>query len=260
MNRSSSIFAAPFFSMTLIACSAAAIGCMASSEPDPTTDSAEETLINESGALSVPMQSEIRLERTAEGDSLSIAPSKAWKETAPGVWESEAQGGASRIVVGAEGHRSAIEQAEKDLSALYDQAALQADAEPAAIETIRQSEAHLKNLKDAAQSLAAVQGIAPLAVSCDISFYTGPSSPVLGTYGAAGLAQVSCSGGCQTFTISAQACTNFGCGPLSSASNSVCASPWLFGVAKDGTPGASCSSSASVSPPGITSSWTGSCG
>jgi hypothetical protein len=260
MKRSYSIFSVPFISAFVIACSAVTTGCTASTDPEATTDSAEEALINESGPMSVPAQGEVRIERA--GEAFSLVPGAALKETAPGVWESEGDDGASRIVVGVEGHQWAIEQAEKDLADLVDRSAQRADSDPDSVlmDAIQQSEAHLKNLKDAAQGIAAAQGTTPQAVSCNIGFYTGPSSPVVGTYGAAALTQVACSGGCQVFTISAQACTNFGCSPVASSSSWVCSSPWTFGVSKGGTYGASCSSATSISPPGITSSWSGYCG
>jgi hypothetical protein len=258
MNHFYSIFAARLISATVLACSAMATGCMASSEPDPSTDSAEEAIINESGPLSIPAQGSMLIER--KGEALSIAPGSTMKETAPGVWENE--DGASRIVVGVEGHQWAIEQAKKDLAELYERSSAQADddSEGAVMEAIKQNEAHLKGLEDTAIAMASAVSATPSALSCNISFYTGPSSPFTGTYGAAGLTQVSCSGGCQTFTISAQACTNYGCGPVGTSSNYVCANPWTFGMAKGGSYGASCSAATSISPPGITSSWSGFCG
>lgn len=258
MNRFYSIFAAPFISATVIACGAMATGCMTSSEPDPSIDSAEESIINESGPLSIPTQGGMLLQRTGKGEALSVAPGAGLKETAPGVWEGD---GASRVVVGVEGHRWAIEEAKKNLADLYERSAVQEDGEPdaAVMKAIQQSEAGLKNLEDTAIAIASANADVPSAVSCNVGFYTGPSSAITGSYGAAALTQVSCSGGCQTFTISAQACTDYGCGPVGSSSNYVCASQWTFGMAKNGTPGASCSATTTISP-GVTSSWSGSCG
>jgi hypothetical protein len=257
MNHFRSIFAVPFVSVALVAGSALMAGCVASSEPDSAIDSAEEALVDESGALSIAVQSEVRLERANDGESLSLVPNAAWKQIAPGVFESDAQQGASRIVLGAEGHDWAIAQAEKELSGLRARAS-NAEEDLAASDAMQQLEEQLAKLKETAQNIAA--GPAPQALSCNIGFYTGPSSPYTGSYGAAALAEVSCSGGCQTFTISAQACTNFGCSPVYSSSRFVCSTPWSYGVAKGGSYGASCSSAASVSPPGITSSWNGFCG
>jgi hypothetical protein len=260
MNRSYSIFSARFFSATFLACSAMATGCMGSSEPDSSIDSAEEAIINESGPLSIPMQGSMLIERKGEGEALSIAPGSAMKETAPGVWVNE--DGASRIVVGVEGHQWAIEQAKKDLADLYERSSAQADGENDGdvMEAIKQKEAHLKGLEDTASAMASAVGTTPSALSCNISFYTGASSPFTGAYGAAGLTQVSCSGGCQTFTISAQACTDYGCSPVGTSSNYVCANPWTFGMAKGGSYGASCYATTSISPPGISQSWSGTCG
>jgi hypothetical protein len=261
MNRFYSIFAAPFISTTVIALGALATGCMASGEPDLAAGGAEESIIDETGELSIPAQGGMHLERTAEGDALSPAGAAAMKEIAPGVWESEPGDGASRIVVGVEGHRWAIEQAKKDLEGLYERSSAQRDSEADAdlMDAIKQNEAHLETLKDAA-AMASAPVNALAAASCDIGFYTGPSSPITGFYGAAGLTQVVCYGGCQTFTISAQACTNYGCGPVGSSSSFVCSSPWTFGMAKGGTYGASCAAATSISPPGLTASWSGSCG
>ncbi|MDI3287810.1 hypothetical protein [Polyangium sp. 15x6] len=252
MNNAHSIFAVRFFSVALVAGSFVMAGCVASSEPEEAIDSATEALIDESGARSIPGQNEMQLERT--GDSLALVPNAAWKELAPGVWENGEQEGAGRIIAGAEGHKWAIEQAEKELSELQ----AQAEEDPAANDAIERLQAQLANLQETAKNIAAAP--ASLTVSCNIGFYTGPSSPVSGSYGAAALAQVSCTGGCEMFTISAQACTNFGCSPVYSSSRFVCSTPWTYGVTQSGTYGASCSSAASVSPPGIMSSWSGFCG
>jgi len=259
MNHFRSIFAVPFVSVALIAGSAFMAGCVASPEPDSTIQGAEEALIDESGPLSIPVQSELRMERTGDGEALSLVPDAAWRQLAPGVFESAAQEGASRIVVGAEGHKWAIEQAEKDLADLRARSASQADVDPAASAAIEQLEEQLVKLEQTAQNIAAAPVGTPQALSCDIGFYTGPSSPISGYYGAAALADVACYGGCQTFTISAQACTDYGCSPVYTSSRFVCATPWTYGVARSGTYGASCSSAASVSSVG-TASWSGGCG
>lgn len=262
MKRSSSILAT-FATSIIFAFAAMTTGCAVSSEPEATIDSAEEALINETGPMAIPAQGEMRLERAGDGEAFSLAaPGGAWKETAPGVFESEEGQGASRIVVGIEGHKWAIERAEKDLAALYEKSAGHAGGDPdgAVMEAIQQGEEHLESLKETAEGIASATAPAPQALSCNIAFYTGPSSPIVGTYGAAALTQVACSGGCQFFTISAQACTNYGCTPVNSSSSYVCASPWTFGVTMTGSYGAFCSSATSISPPGISQSWSGSCG
>lgn len=104
------------------------------------------------------------------------------------------------------------------------------------------------------------KGTANASLSCSITFANGPSSPFVGFSGAAGAAQVVCSGGCQQFTIAAQACTDYGCSPVYSASNWVCTTPWLFGVARSGTPGVGCYGAATVTPPGATGSSVFPCG
>lgn len=252
MKNSRSIFAVPFVFVAV----ALMAGCMGSPEPESNIGSAEEAIVDESGVMPVDMQSEIQVTRQADDETLALVPNAAWKEIAPGVFEGGAEEGSSRIVVGAEGHKWAIEQAEKEISNLRERIGLHADQDPAVIEAMKQ----LAGLKDTAQNIVAPPVGTPQAVSCNIGFYTGPSSPISGYYGASALAQVSCSLGCQAFTISTQACTNFGCTPVYSSSRFVCSTPWTYGVSRSGSYGASCSSSASVSPPGITSSWYGVCG
>ena len=265
MSHSNSIVRTSFLSMNLIACGALATGCVASSDLEPTTDTAEaavsakQVILNEAGSSSIVMQSVVHLERTTKGDALSIA-SPGWRETAPGVWESSAQESGGRIVIGVQGHQSAIAQAKKDLAALRDRAALRAGGDPAIASAIGQQEAQLKNLQDAAQALAQTPGPVTQAVSCNIGFLNGPSSPLTGFFGAVAGTQISCTGGCQTFTVQALACTNFGCSPTVTGSNFVCATPWLFGVAQSGTFGAACAAQTSVTPPGVTATTSLTCG
>jgi len=247
MKLSRSFFVLPLASLALLA------GCVASSEPETSVDTAEQAVVDESGALEIPTNDALKLERAEGSETLTLAPSATWKQIAPGVFENGAEEGGSRILMGAEGHQWALDRANEDLSKLR----AQPDAEK---ESVTQLEAQIAELKNTVQNLAAPPVPTPSALSCNLSFYTGPSSPISGSYGAAALAQVSCSGGCQTFTISAQACTNFGCSPVYSSSRFVCSTPWTYGVTMSGSYGAFCSSSATVSPPGLTSSWSGSCG
>ena len=128
MNNSSSMFASALALSALFTLSGVMAGCIGSEEPDEATASAEEAIINESGAMSIPAQSEIRLASAGDGSPLALTLDAGWRQLAPGVWESEAGEGAGRIVVGAEGHTWAIERAEKDLSGLYELGAAQADA------------------------------------------------------------------------------------------------------------------------------------
>jgi hypothetical protein len=257
MNTSRSIFAVPFASIIVI--STLMTGCMGSGEPEAATESVEEALVNESGELSIPTQDEVRVERAGDSEALSLVPNVAWRELAPGVFENEAQEGGNRIIVGADGHKWAIAQAEKELADLNEQSAVNGDEDPAILGAIEKVNEQIVNLEETARNIAGPVGT-PQAVSCNIGFYTGPSSPITGYYGASALAQVSCTGGCQTFTIAAQSCTNFGCTPVYASSRFVCATAWTYGVSRSGTYGASCSSAASISPPGITSSWYGFCG
>lgn len=234
-------------------------GCASENEADIVSNDAVDAIVDDNDALAIPAQDEVRLERTGDSDALALVPNASWREVAPGVFENEAQEGGNRIIVGAEGHKWAIAQAEKELDELTDQLAVKEQDDPVLLGKIDKVNEQLANLRDTAHNIAAPVGT-PQAISCNISFYTGPSSPISGYYGASALAQVSCSGGCQTFTIAAQACTNFGCTPVYSSSRYICSTAWTYGVSRSGTYGASCSSAASISPPGITSSWNGFCG
>lgn len=236
-------------SMTLIVGGLLATGCMDAPASEPTAEGAEVVVIDERGAVSLPAQAEVRLTRTSAGETFSIA-SPGWSETAPGIWSSAAQGDAGGIIVGAEGHRSAIERAEKELAALHDRAARQQDE--AVTRAIAQKEAYLDTLKGTAQAIGTTEDGTALVTSCNIGFLNGPSSPYMGFIGAFGAAQVSCTGGCQWVTIEAEACTNFGCTGVYAASNYVCSTPWTYGVATSGSYGASCYGAARVSPFGIT--------
>lgn len=234
-------------------------GCASVDDAEPTTQQVEEALVDESGELSIPTQGDVRLERVGDADALSLVPNASWRQIAPGVFENDAQEGGSRMIVGAEGHQWAIAQAELELADLNDQQAAKRVEDPAIVGAIEKVTEQIASLKETARNITGTVGT-PQAISCNIGFYTGPSSSISGYYGASALAQVSCSGGCQTFTISAQACTNFGCTPVYSSSRFVCGTPWTYGVSRSGSYGASCSSAASVSPPGITSTWYGFCG
>ena len=112
------------------------------------------------------------------------------------------------------------------------------------------------------EHIARLDHIAPLAVSCTISVYTGPisSAPfaVAPTgIGAFGFAQARCTGGVAVFTVSASACTDTGCNSSSfqiKAGPPGTPGPDGFGVFARGTLGASCSAAASVTPSGINQS------
>ncbi len=187
---------------------AGAPGCTSVDEAEPATIEVEEALVDEAGELSIPTESGVQFERKGDSDSLSLVPNAAWRELAPGVFENDAEEGGSRIIVGAEGHQWAIEQTEKELADLNARSASTEQDEPGILEAIEKLNKQLVNLRETAQNIAAPGGT-PQAISCNIGFYNGPSSSISGFYGASALVQFSCSGGCQTFSASTQACTNF---------------------------------------------------
>ncbi|HEY0483721.1 MAG TPA: hypothetical protein VGD37_39655 [Kofleriaceae bacterium] len=245
MTRSNSFLHNSLVSMTLIAGGVAATGCVDPAEP--ATGSVQHTIISNGGASPVSPLGEVRV----TGDRVSLA-SAGWTQTDPGIWTSSSKTGTGSIVIGAEGHQRAIARAETDLAALR--------AGGGSPEALQQQEAYLDNLKSAAEAIA-TQGVVPFAVSCNIGFVIGPSSPIIpGFIGAFAGAQLVCTGGTQVFTVQAQACTNFGCGPVSTFTPTIGATPQLFGTATAGTAGAACFGIAAVTPPGVSASASGPCG
>jgi len=256
MSNSYSMLRNPFIAMTLITSSALVVGCMDASEPESTSDSTEQLVINQSGGALVPVQGEVRFAQTSEGNILSFG--STWTQTAPGIWENSAQAGSGSLIVGAEGHRTAIAQVEKDLSALHHQAALQAGGELAIANAIQQKEAHLNTLKSAAEAMA-VKGGGTTQATCSAGPVIGPSSPFTGVSGAIAAWQISCTGGCVGISVSAQATSNLG-SFQNIVSSTVCAVPMLLGVAVSGTPGFGCFGTATLSPFGVTASGSFTCG
>lgn len=245
MDRSISLLRTSFISMSLLTGAVLATGCVDAAEP--TTNTGEDDLVTEGGSSPVAPLGEVRV----AGDRTSLA-SPGWTETDPGIWTSSSKAGVGSIVVGAEGHRVAIAKGETELAALR--------ANGGSAEAIERQEAYLGNLKAAAQ-LIATRTAAPLAISCNIGFVIVPSSLIFpGFVGMFAGAELSCTGGTQVFTVQAQACTNFGCGPVATFFPTIGATPQLFGTARSGTPGAACFGQAFVSPPGVVASATGPCG
>jgi hypothetical protein len=98
------------------------------------------------------------------------------------------------------------------------------------------------------------------ATSCNVSLYTGASSAVTSPpiLGAAALAQVSCTGGCSTFTITSQACCAGVCTPVATQSRLVCQAAWTAGSIRQGAY-TSGSAVVSASPPGVSQSSAFTC-
>jgi len=245
MTRMISSLGNHVISMTLVAGSVLATGCM---DPvEPTTSAAEHAIVNRPGLSPVAPLQEVQV----TGDRVSIA-SAGWAQAAPGMWTGSSAGGAGTVIVGAEGHRQAIAKAERDLAALR--------ASGGDVDKAQQQEAYLAHLQEAAD-LISTGPVVTAAVTCNIGFVIGPSSPLIpGFIGEFAGAQLQCAGGTQVFTVQAQACTNFGCGPVSTFTPTIGATAQLFGTATSGTAGAGCFGQANVSPPGVTGSATNPCG
>jgi hypothetical protein len=254
MNRSISFLRTSFISMPMLAGAVLATGCVDAAEPttqagenDLGTQAGEDDLVIQGGSSPVASLAEVRV----EGGRTSLV-SPGWTQTAPGIWASSSKTGVGSIVVGAEGHRVAIAKGETELAALR--------ANGGSAEAIERQEAYLDNLKAGAR-LIATQPDVSLAVSCNVNFVYGPSSPIfVGFVGWFAGAQLSCTGGTQVFTIQAQACTNIGCGPWATFFPTVGATPLLYGTARAGSPGAACSGMTFASPPGVWFSASGACG
>lgn len=245
MNRFDSVLRSPLLAMTLTVAATAATGCVDPAAPPP--DTVDHVVVNQTGPLPATPVAEIQV----VGDQVTLA-SAGWTRTAPGVWANASAAGSTSLVIGAEGHRSAIARAEQDLAALR-----AAGADGVAIE---QQQAYLDGLQTTTARLAAAAP--PPPVSCNITFVIGPSSPIIpGFIGEFAGAQLVCTGGTQVFTVQAQACTDFGCGPVSTFTPTIGATPQLFGTATAGTAGfPSCFGQAAVSPPGVAASRTNPCG
>src|SRR5882757_2114465 len=199
MTRTTSFLHTSLFSMTLIA-GAALVGCVDSTEP--TTGDVESALVSQAGTAPIASIGEVRMD-----DSGVAVASPGWTQTEPGLWTNSASPGANTIVTGAEGHARAIAKTESALATLR--------ANDGSAQEIQQQEAYLASLQDAAARIATSSDITP-RVTCNIGFVIGPSSPIIpGFIGAFAGAQLSCSVGTQVFTVQAQACTDFGCGPVS---------------------------------------------
>lgn len=213
----------------------------------------------EGTAMPIPASESMRLEQGRDG-AFTIAGGSKWKEVAPGVFEGDTEGGAIQLIAGAEGHKRAIAQAEAEISSLYDRVSERGEDDASTLKAIQQKELLLGSLKSA-QATANLSE-PPSAASCSINIYNGPSStlPFGLPVGAAAIAQISCTGGCAAFTVTAEAITNFGTtGPVSQTNNSVCAALWTAGMAKNGTSGASCKGITNVTPPNVTMSSTFAC-
>lgn len=176
-----------------------------------------------------------------------VSPDMAaeWNEEAPGVWRQA--DGEQRLIIGAEGHRWAVQQLSGELAELR-----AAGADSSAIAA---KEAHLASQRDA---LAKSDDISTQA-TCNIALYTGPSSPFTGYTGAAALAQISCQNGTVVFTVETFVCAGTsGCGPVSIQTAIPGPNPGLWGQARSGS--GSCYSDVFVSPANVGRASSYTCG
>jgi hypothetical protein len=234
-----SLFRTSFVSLTLIA-GVALAGCTDAAEPTDTTVGQPDTTALASGA-------QVQL----AGSSASLT-GQGWTQTAPGVFTNTASPGANSVVMGAQGHASAIATTQAKIADLR--------ANGGAADAISQQEGYLRQLQIAASHIAA-DAISPRA-TCSIAIGTAPSSALVpGLVGIFAGAQLSCSVGTQVFTVVSQACTNLGCGPFNTqTTDAVGAAAELWGSIMSGTAGAACGGSVSVTPPGFSGPVTGTCG
>jgi hypothetical protein len=206
MSIACSILRNPFFSMSLIAGSVAATGCVDSTQPGSTEtadSAADHVAVTDGEALSGLAVQTVQYQHTAQGDRLS-APGLT--QTAPGEWTLSASGTTMSVKV---------------------------------------SPAPTPNI----------------LVTCNLNFYIGISSPVVGFIGEAAIGQLDCLDGAVTTTITTQACTDFGCNvPASATGTASPGLPFTSGVAVPGTAGAACSGTVFWSPPGAAVSAANPCG
>ncbi|WP_437313521.1 hypothetical protein [Sorangium sp. So ce385] len=229
----------------------ASTGCAVSSSAPASENDSETFVVNEEGQAALPGAA-LSIERRAGASSFSLAQGAGWRSVAPGVWEVPSEAGsAERIVVGEDGHRWLLEKTEAELKELV--AALDGEeARPGLAEQIAAAE---ERREAAERSMFEAAGVSSaMALSCDIYRYTGASSLVTSppTFGAAALAQIVCTGGCATFTVTSTACCSTGCSSAPAATRTVCSTPWTAGTIRQGS--GIGSASVNVTPPNITQS------
>lgn len=227
--------------------SVAMVGCAGSSGGAASDDPASLTVDTSSMPL-IASGTSLKLERAAGATDFTVVDAKGWKQVDSGIWEHEESGIKQQLAVDAQGNRTLIARAQKELEALY----AKRDAGDRSVQgRIAQQEESLGNLGMTSQALAA-QPVSAVAVSCNFGLYTGPSSAVTSPplLGAAALGQIVCSGGCAAFTVKTQACCSGSCTPLNTFSNTVCATPWTAGTLRAGSGFGM--ATANVTPPNFT--------
>ena len=208
-------------------------GCATSQAPE--TD--EETNVSVDDLHMSPIEDAVQLRMGQLPDgTFGVTEGAGGRAVAPGVWEIETDDGLHhQIIQGEEGHRWLIEQTTAELDELrgkLDAGAGDQDELHAQIASAEETIASAQTaLKESAQTF-----VLP-AVTCNIGMYTGPSGPITNPplAGAAAIAQISCNGGCITFTVRSQACCNGWCTPLNYATSQVCSGLWTAGSIRQGS-------------------------
>lgn len=228
----------------------AAIGCLmvagCASPVDPEVGDESASVTVDSMAFErLAGGTEMRVERAAGAAAFSLVGAPSWKQLAPGVWEDGESG--TRIAVGDEGHGWLAAQVEKEIEEIY---AHEDVTQASVLQKIAGLE---KTLQEAHDAVALSPELpTPYAVTCNFALYTGPSGAVTSpaVAGAAALAQVVCTGGCATFTVTSRACCAGLCTPTTAVSRSVCSTAWTAGSIYGGS-GAGYAT-VNLTPPNIT--------
>jgi hypothetical protein len=206
MSIARSILSNPLLSMSLIAGSVAATGCVDSTQPASTEtaeQAADHVAVTSDDALSGLAVQTVQYQHSAQGDQLS---GPGLTQTAPGEWTMSAGGRTTSIKVS-----------------------------PVANPNI--------------------------LVTCNLNFYIGIATPVVGFVGEAAIGQLDCLDGTASTIITTQACTNLGCNvPQVVAGTASPGLPFTSGVAVPGALGAACSGTVNWNPPNVTAAASNPCG
>ena len=208
-------------------------GCATSEAPE----SDEETNVSVDELHMSPIEEavQLRMGQLADG-TFGVIEEAGGRAVAPGVWEIETDDGLHhQVIQGVEGHRWLVEQTTAERDVLRGKLDTGAGDRDELLEQIASAEEVIANAQTAMKE--STESFILPAVTCNVGMYTGPSGPVTSPpiAGAAAFAQISCSGGCVTFTVRSQACCNGWCTPLSYATSMVCSSLWTAGQIRQGS-------------------------
>lgn len=248
MSSSTSIMGRSW--VVMLIAGAAAAGC-AADEPASPQPIARDRLIALADKVPAGMT---RIELESNGQPKASA---GWTQSAPGIWQQS--GSAMRIIVGEQGHRSAIAQAKAEIAALQQRAADHRGGDAAQTGELQRKIDQLATFKASWSDNPDLPDDPPgnpPPTSCTTSILTGPSSPVSGFSGAAAIATVTCYQGCQTYTFQTQFQTDVGISALRGNTQTVCAgSPWTYGWVYPGSSGVGCAVGYQLTPPATSPSF-----